>query len=707
MYRIFLLVVVVSALWFPALAHAGLSSDVVNNSSFVESGAVYETVPVFGVPLSVGSTDGVIIDTAAAADTSRSYTLCHAAFGDTYLSLDGVPIRDGFSQTYDLSLSQAALQDTITWGFRYFALGYGDTINVPLIVWPDDADAVIRDVITVRVYEEIDANTLRYITDLPLPERYNTLSYAGFRIDTDVNPVEKIATYHVVVTMPEQYAYTVYPRIRVCDLSITGVNVSPNAFDPDTDLQTIQDMTTWQNVDSGDVYIADPVLPLPLASGQTVGVIPTATKAAGINIYDEGERLNSAWDDSAPAWVPIAPNFATPLQNYFEFRFARGDTRIPTINPVGVRMMVYSTTQKMIHYSNTWICPPSSTPSWWPSGTLYTTMCRITINDVIQRFQETTGLQFNWSSYGVGYGCPKQTYNNRVIICSPSVSYQSNMIAPPNISHDTRPASWIVPFVSGFIWQNLVPNVRHRQTATAVARQNTPTATTQIIPTAPATFTARPITPTGVTAATRTQLAKERATQTKIAIDLNATQWAGATRIVGTATARVAATRTAGVAATSGANATATAYKQSLSTQVAAAKTSAAATVTRAVRVDEYDALAKQDPAKNMQDAAAALAGTDTQVGISAITGAFTALQNGLNSSPCSGLPLPYVMNDPNPAIRITGFNTYIGNGLCMIRTWLETDKDRQPWAFIRGMLSLMLTVGFVWVLIKWMTRER
>ena len=77
----------------------------------------------------------------------------------------------------------------------------------------------------------------------------------------------------------------------------------------------------------------------------------------------------------------------------------------------------------------------------------------------------------------------------------------------------------------------------------------------------------------------------------------------------------------------------------------------------------------------------------------------------GASSSPCAGIPVPMDLGVVDPVFDLTGWNVWLGDGLCIIRNWLESQRNTQLFIFIRLIFLIMVTLGVIRIFVKWITR--
>ena len=213
---------------FVGSARAEHVPNTIDISTYFPAGVQYTQRPAFGVPASVGGP----VTVGFTVDESRSYyEQCHASAGDTYLDFPGTAVslysllEEDSLQASTASDYFAASGGFLTYAFYYPELGYGDTIGIPSIVWAGAGSRSVMPVYTAKVYKLDPASkNTEFFADLILPTKYNTLNMQGYFISPDDVGGNIQSTFDAIVaiTMPVKYARLSYPRIRVCDTTITS-----------------------------------------------------------------------------------------------------------------------------------------------------------------------------------------------------------------------------------------------------------------------------------------------------------------------------------------------------------------------------------------------------------------------------------------------------------------------------------------------------
>ena len=707
---------------FVGSARAEHVPNTIDISTYFPAGVQYTQRPAFGVPASVGGP----VTVGFTVDESRSYyEQCHASAGDTYLDFPGTAVslysllEEDSLQASTASDYFAASGGFLTYAFYYPELGYGDTIGIPSIVWAGAGSRSVMPVYTAKVYKLDPASkNTEFFADLILPTKYNTLNMQGYFISPDDVGGNIQSTFDAIVaiTMPVKYARLSYPRIRVCDTTITSGALVATPTPERLFTGDLADLNILSGqYDNGVSFLADRE-EYDAGAMSSMAARPDGVGTAAVNNwYPSESEFGDLWRDSGLQINWVNDFFYTPALDDHQIRISRGDSRVSTLDNVGVRVLIFNTQSGAFESKSTanYLCPQSPTPDGW-TGSLFVSMCRIPVRSIVSwhNSQNPTN-QYSHSKHRIVLACPRTDPPYRPILCSPTAPVNPNMTQQSSTQQDTRPG-WFSTAAFARYWAWYQKGlVQYGRTATAVVQQRTPTRNPAgcdtvgvYCPLTPqATLTQRPITPTAVIAATRTQQARERATQTKIAIDLAATANAQATRARVTATAAAIQTAGAKTTATVQYAATATSQASKYQTAVSLAKTSAAATVTRAVKVDDFSSLAKNDTAKNFADTQSVAGSSDVMVGLSTITGAFTSLYAGASSSPCAGIPVPMDLGVVDPVFDLTGWNVWLGDGLCIIRNWLESQRNTQLFIFIRLIFLIMVTLGVIRIFVKWITR--
>lgn len=693
-------VVVVALMVFVGSRSAAAASDVdvLTIDPYVTSGVSYTRYPAYGLPIAEDTLTVFTID-----NVRSSYDQCLPGAGDSYLSTS----VNGY--VTPLTYDDITTASTVTMGWRYSGLGYLDTVNISVISWADDIGLPVAG-ITARVYRVVDG--VRVLLDeLPLPDAYNTINARGLFFGADYLQYSSM-TIDVLVTMPDAYAKIIYPRVRVCDATVVGsgfvatptATALPVGYDPDND-----NLVLFNDSVNDGVYLASPLPYVESSAAAMDAVRPYDAQIAESDVtdYDITALHGKMWDDYGLGLQILNNIFLDPRYTRISWIFGRGDGRVSTLTNVGLRFFTYDLTTKEVKFSGTYICPPSPVPSTWGLPSInYVSMCQTTLPSVVSGHNSKyPNDPFNFQKYAVGIACPKVLVNGRPIVCAPALSYQSNMTRDNRPSQDTRTVGkqWWMQFKDVWPGQPYVWNFR--STATAVSRDLTPTATQKLVVTAVKTFTpVATVTQVANIAATRTAQARYKQTQTKIALDIIATSRAAQTKVALTATAQKNATATAQRTATIAYAATATALKSGYLTAVVVAKTSAAATVTRQVKVNDYSALAAVDTNTGMNAASAVAGSLGPVAALQTIVGSFTSFYDGLRSSPCVGIP-PVFNFGTGMYFDLSQIHVWIGDGLCIVYTWLKQNESRPVFVFIRVIFGIVLTLGLIRIFISWLTR--
>ena len=582
---------------------------------------------------------------AAALSKTASYTYFYTDLGRgsyfhiSYLSFDGASVGDTppASNTYS--------PQNFRWSSKvFYRAGSARDVSPNVALTPIPAGS--WQVISASLWhpQKIFVNDMfpKYINDTNLTNK-------------------QIGYYSVQISVPAVIAKSFRPRVTVCA-------VRPTGYDP--------------------VKAATQV-------AQHTSIAQTATKSAGntaprsptpVTATYWDANLQKMWENSREyIWNIYHPNLSLSYVNFYG-----ATNQVPTTLLSGLRIRIYrydraagNVVGALVQDSH-WQCQRGA-------------MCTISAATIAERFS-----YFNTSNYIMSVSCP--VVANRV--CPPFDDSRFTGWYANNIRIKSGKASNTIfsldPHPRGDGTQNFI------MTATAYKTLKTPTRTTAPTFTAVRTFTPIPTVATrtsiptvlstaGAQTATahvlhqrQTATAYARVVQT--ATSHSATSAAQITNVVRTATAAINQTQTVQAQVTSVIQLTQTAIANIVGTLEATQQVYIDKTKTAISLADDADAAIRPNLPPQIDVIDDVADGSGPGEVIKVITDATTALDRGLDGSPCNGFPDSLGgFSTRNGAYEITDD---LAVSLCQVQEWLDTDQTFVP--FVRTIVYVILVLVFV-----------
>lgn len=474
----------------------------------------------------------------------------------------------------------------------------------------------------------------------------------------------QIAMYAVQIMVPAVIVKTFKPRVNVCA-------VRPSSYDPVKAATAVARATNLAKTATAQVQ-----------KPATVVATPPSATYWDVNI----QRM---WENGREYYLNIYhPNLDL---SYLTFYGASGS--VPSTLLSGIRIRIYDYDYSLNRVGNmrqaiTYTCARGQ----W---------CTLTASDIKKNYS-----WFNPSTMKLTVSCPVTA--NRV--CPPmnvddrfaswfDAGERANSTKAANSVFSLDPkiddGSISFPATATAYKTYRTPTRTIAKTFTAV-RTNTPLPTVRTATSIGVSSTQSAQTATAQTIANRnTATAYARVVQTATAA--NATSQAQVTNVVRTATAAIARTQTAEAQITSVVDVTLTAISDWVATQQATQQVYIDTTKTAVQVADDGSNVIQQntDPQIDLIDDVGDVVGPGEVIKI--ITEASTALDRGLDSSPCQGFP-----------VSLGGFNTDAGayainddlaKSLCDIQAWLDSDQSFVP--FVRTILSVIFVLLFAMLILR------